>query len=167
MGPERIYAALGPPDGRTLAGPAVVYSDVARVDRYRLQIMPGAFAPLPADVALNVQHDRAAIVARIGAGLELQDGPDQLRMAATLPATPRADQALADVKAGLLLGISAELVVARQTVSGGLRKVEKATLTGLALVDTPAFPQSEIEAMAARIAAEQTGGWRRAAEGWL
>ena len=117
----------------------------------RERILPGAFAPLPDDVTVDVQHDRGAIVARSGAGLVLEDDADSLRFTATLPDTPRAAQAMADVRAGLLRGASVAMEVMRERFEGTLRVIEKARIVAVSLVDSPAYPQSVIDAREARL----------------
>lgn len=146
-------------EGRELRGPAVVYGDEARIGpRMRERFEPGAFAELPADATLTIQHDRAAIVARLGVGLTLADSPGALEMRAELPDTPRATQALADVRAGLLRGLSVEFVALRERYQGALRIIERARLIGISIVDDPAYPASTVEAREARLDGEALGG---------
>ena len=133
-------------DGRGISGVAIRYGDVARIGAVRERFAPGAFAPLPADLLLTVQHDRAAPIARLGAGLSLSDDGAALRFEAALPETPRADAALADVRAGLLAGASVEFRALRVRNAAGERVIERAALVGLSLVDTPAYPAASIAA---------------------
>lgn len=134
-------------EGRRLTGTAVVYGDEARIGpRLRERFEPGAFDPLPDDYTLTVQHDRGRIIARPGVGLELRDSAEALSMVAELPDTPRADEALADVRAGLLRGLSLEFVARRERIEGDVRIIERAHLSRLSLVDSPAYPRSVVEA---------------------
>ena len=166
--PERVeirLATLAAPDGRRLAGVAVPYGEIASIGgMFRERFEPGAFTgEINPEATLTVQHDRAAIVARQGAGLTLADTPGAVTMAADLPATPRADQALADVRAGLLRGLSAEFVALRERFEGDLRVVERAKLVRLSLVDSPAYSSAMVEARAA-LRGPQMAGRRRV---WL
>ena len=144
---------------RVLEGDAVVYGDEARIGRARERIEPGAFAPLRELVYLVVQHARGEPIARRGRGLALQDGPDRLAMRAELPATPRADQALADVREGLLTGLSVEMVVREEEWAGDLRIIRRADLVRLSLVDVPAYGRSEVVARERALHAEERRRW--------
>ena len=151
----RIAEIRAEGDGRTVTGTVVRYGDEARIGVVRERIMPGAFAPLPADVLMDVQHERGAIIARTGSGLTLQDDDDSLRFIAELPDTPRAAQALADVKAGLLRGASVAMEVTRERwEEGALRVIEKARIVAVSLVDSGAYPDSVISAREARLVAQ-------------
>jgi len=140
---------------RTLEGTIVEYGDEARIGAVRERIEPGAFAPLPEHTMLTVQHVRAAPIARGGAGLVLADSPRALEMRATLPPTPRADQALADVRAGILRGLSVEMIVRRETWEAGVRVIHDAQIVRIALVDDPAYPRSEVVAREAKLKVER------------
>ena len=114
--------------GRTLAGTAMPYGTIAPDFRERFE--PGAFGEVGA-VDLNLQHDPAVVVARAAS---LTDGPRELSVRATLP---DGAAALALVKRGALRGFSVEFKATRERREAGVRVVERATLTGLALVDRP------------------------------
>ena len=141
---ERRYVELRADDtGRTLRGVAVTYGDVAKVAGLEERIQPGALG----DVILNASHDRAAPLARTGgAGLELSDTAERLAFAATLPETRAADDVLTLVRTGVMRGASIEMRVSAQRFEGGVRVIERAQLGGIAIVDSPAYPASEIEA---------------------
>ena len=129
-------------EGRRLTGVAVPYSTPARIGEFTEQFMPGAFGDVRSlDVILNRQHDRRVPLARTGGGgLVLTDGPDALRMEATLPGTRDADDALELVRRGVLRGLSVEFRNLRDSWSGNLRTVHQARLGGIGLVDRPAYP---------------------------
>ena len=152
---ERRYFELrAEAGGRTLSGVAVRYGDVATVLPWgRERIEAGAFGDVAgADVVLNVQHDRGRPIARTGGGgLTLADGPDALAVRAELPPTREADDALANVRGLIVRGLSAEFVAIAERMESGVRVIERAELVGLGLVDTPAYPQSEIEARRAAL----------------
>ena len=144
---ERRYVELRADDtGRTLRGVAVTYGDVAKVAGLEERIEPGAFGTL-GDVILNGHHDRAQPLARTGgAGLELSDTAERLAFAATLPETRAADDVLTLVRGGVMRGASIEMRVTGQRFEGAVRVIERAQLAAIGIVDTPAYPASEIEA---------------------
>ena len=83
---------------------------------------------------------------RTGAGLTLVDGPERLTFSADLPQTSASDDVLTLVRTNILRGASIEMRVTGERVEGGVRIIEKARLSAIGVVDTPAYPQSEIEA---------------------
>ena len=108
---------------------------------------PGAFAGSMGDVILNASHDRAAPLARTGgAGLELSDTGERLAFTATLPETRAADDVLTLVRTGVMRGASIELRVTGERFESGVRVIERAILAAIGIVDTPAYPASEVEA---------------------
>ena len=124
--------------GRTLAGPVLVYGDVAPGHRERIEA--GAFAPVPG-VPLNIQHDPGLVVLEAGA-YELTDGPAALELRAELP---ESSAAVRLVQRGALRGYSVEFRALEAGDVGGVRVVRRAELLGVGLVDTPAYPRSRPE----------------------
>ena len=152
---ERRYCELrAAPDGRTLEGVAVRYGDTARLPWGRERIEAGAFGDVArADVILNASHERAAPLARTGGGgLVLADGPDALTIRATLPATRMGDDVLALVHAKVMRGLSIEFRPIAERIEAGVRVIERAVLSGIGVVDSPAYPASEVEARRAAMA---------------
>ena len=131
---------------------AVRYGDTARLPWGRERVEAGAFAPL-GDVMLNAHHERAAPLARVGAGLTLDDTAERLAFSAELPATRAADDVLELVRAGVMRGASVEMRVTAERFESGVRVVERATLAAIGVVDTPAYPASEVEARKAALPA--------------
>ena len=125
--------------GRTLSGVALRYGDTS--SDYRERFAPGALRH-SGRIDVNLQHDAAVIVAR---NAVLNDGPRALEVRAELPA---ASAALALVRRGALNGFSIEFHSRAERREGGIRVVERADLTGLALVDRGAYPQSKAEVRA-------------------
>ena len=126
--------------GRTLTGTAIRYGDISPDFRERFE--PGAFGEVRA-VDLNLQHDPAVVVVRRAT---LTDSPQELRVSATLP---EGSAALALVRRGSLNGYSIEFHAKRERRdAAGIRVVEAADLTGLALVDRGAYPASQAEVRA-------------------
>lgn len=149
----RLYTALqlSAPDSREITGTAVRYGEVTPGRQYmglRVQIEPGAFGNVSgADVILNVQHDRTKPLARTGGGgLSLLDSPEALLVRAILPRTRRGNDTLALVRSKVLRGLSVEANPTSKRIDGETLIVEAADLTGLGIVDRPAFPASEINA---------------------
>ena len=122
--------------GRTLSGRALVYGDIA--PDFGERFMPGAFGAV-GTVALNLQHDRAIVVAPRAV---LTDTPRSLDVRADLP---EGSAALELVRRGVLSGFSIEFHAKTERREAGIRVVERAELTGLALVDKGAYPQSTAE----------------------
>ncbi|MDE0201594.1 MAG: HK97 family phage prohead protease [Rhodospirillaceae bacterium] len=144
---ERRYVELrAAAEGRRLEGVAVRYGDTARLPWGRERVAVGAFRPL-GDVLLNASHDRAAPLARTGgAGLVLLDTADQLAFRADLPVTRAADDVLELVRAGVMRGASVEMRVSAERIERGVRVIERAVLSAIGIVDSPAYPASEVEA---------------------
>ena len=122
--------------GRTLSGRALVYGDVSPDFRERFE--PGAFGEVRT-VPINLQHDLRLVVT--DAAL-LTDSARSLDVRADLP---EGSAALALVRRGALTGFSIEFHAKAERREAGVRVVERAELTGLALVDRGAYPQSTAE----------------------
>ena len=155
------------PDRPKLGGPLLRYGERAKLPGFEEEFRARAFGDVAGvDVLLNVQHDRARPLVRAGNGLELVDGPAELRAEFQLPETRDGQDAALMVRQKVLRGLSIEFRVAPdgETWEGGLRTIHKAALLGLALVDAPAYPGSVVsaraEARAAALAAPErrTGG---------
>ena len=145
---EHRFSEIDPPEGdsRILEGTVMKYGDVAAVAGRRERFTPGAFAPV-GDVILNKQHERVSPLARTeGGGLELIDGETELRMRAALPETREATDALELVRKRVLRGLSVEFRAIEEHVEAGVRVITRAILSGIGLVDRPAYPQSLAEA---------------------
>lgn len=134
-------------DGRAITGAALNYGDIAKLPFGRETFDPGAFGDVAAlDVIANVQHERTRPIARTGGGgLVLTDSPEKLAIRADLPKTRDADDALELVRTGVLRGWSVEFNPLRRSQEGDLRRIHRADLSGLGLVDRPAYTQSVAE----------------------
>ena len=148
MEPERRYFELrqGDDGGRTLTGTAIRYDDVALLPWGRERIEANAFAPLGGNIFLNFQHDRGRPLARTGGGgLTITDDSSSMEIRAELPSTREADDVLELVRQSIVRGLSVEFVADRETFEGqDLRIIEKARLYAVAVVDEPAYSQSEL-----------------------
>ncbi len=143
---ETRYAELRA-DGNSLIGVALRYGDVAVISGQPERFEPGAFGDVAAlDVVLNRQHDRRAPLARTGGGgLILSDSSESLRMAAELPNTRDAADTLELVRTGVLRGLSVEFRAIREALEHGVRVIQEAVLTGLGVVDRPAYTESTVQ----------------------
>ena len=134
-------------DGRVITGAALNYGDVARLRAGREVFDPRPFGDVSAlDVIANIQHNRERPLARTGGGgLTLNDSAERLAVRADLPNTRDADDALELVRTGVLRGWSIEFDPHRESQDGDLRRIHRALLGGLGLVDRPAYRQSLAE----------------------
>lgn len=136
--------------GRVITGTAVPYGEAARMPWGEELIEAGAFGDVrAADLILNMMHDRSVPLARSSsplAPLTVESTVAGLSFRAELVATRQGDDALAMVRSGLLRGASVEFRAERDAWEGDLRRVQRATLVGIALADRPAYPGALIEA---------------------
>ena len=139
MEPERRAGGEFRVQGRTLTGVALRYGDVS--PDFQERFLPGSLAH-DGRVDVNLQHDAGVVLAR---GAALTDGPRELRVRADLP---EGSAALQLVRRGALNGFSIEFNAQAERREAGIRVIERATLSGLALVDRGAYPQSVAEVRA-------------------
>ena len=131
-----------------LTGIVVTYNEeTSRTSFGREKILPGAFGDVAdADVVLNRQHDRSQPLARTGkGGLRLIDSESELRAEVTFPDTQDARDAYTLVKDEVLRGFSVEMIVTSERYVDEVRVITGAVLTGLGLVDKPAYSLSKAE----------------------
>ena len=131
----------------TLAGVAMPYGSIADLGGgLRERFEPGAFGPdvARADVLANWQHAREAPLGRTGTGggLTLTDGPEALRVELVLPATVAGRDVAELASRRVLRGWSVEFRAAVDRFEGGVRVVQRAVLSGLAVVDRPAYGEA-------------------------
>ena len=141
MKTERRFAPFTV-EGRVLSGRALVYGDVSPDFNERFE--PGAFGADITAPALNLQHDPGVVLLDAGA-YQLTDGPRALEVRAELA---EGAAALQLVKRGALRGFSIEFRAEQERREAGIRVIELAELTGLALVDTPSYPGATAEVRA-------------------
>ena len=136
--------------GRTITGVAIRYGDIATLPWGRERFEPGAFGMVEnLDVMLNSQHDRQAPLARTGGGgLFLSDSAAALGIKADMPDTQAANDVLELVRKKVLRGLSIEFQATAERQENDLRIVERADLYGVAVVDKPAYPGTDIAARA-------------------
>ena len=166
MKPEtRYFAGLeiraggdGKPD--VLAGVAVPYGSRASIGRFSEEFRAGSIKPHADGVILNVQHDRSRPIARAPDNMRLIDGADALRIEATLPDTREARDTAELVRAGVLKGLSVEFNATGEKWDGEHRTITEATLSGVAVVDRPAYPDASLEARYKAEQARIAPAWR-------
>ena len=137
-------------EGRQIIGDVMVYGRAATVLGPGGTIMqetfqPGAFREYLTGYAtrLNLMHDRSIEIASTAENrrgkLELFDSAEVLRLVATLPAGEPFDMALELVRDGTASQTSIEFRAIDQRIEGEKRTIERATLPGVALVDSGAY----------------------------
>ena len=132
-------------DDRILRGTVVRFGQAARIaDMFDEVIEPGALKF--EDVILNVGHDRRTPLSRTGAGLILRETTDDITLEARIAETQAGNDAIALVRAKVLRGFSIEMTVLqnRWSAGGTKRTIRSATMSGIGLVDRPAYPESTI-----------------------
>ena len=98
-------------------------------------------------MVLNRQHQRVVPLARTdGGGLELRDVEGKLVMKAELPETQDAKDVLELVRKKVLRGLSVEFKALEEYIENGVRVITRAVLSGIGVVDTPAYSGSVVEA---------------------
>ena len=138
MNPEHRDGVEFRVSGRSLSGRVLVYGDVA--PDFLERFVPGSLAPVPA-VALNLQHDSRTVLLDAGEFV-LNDTERALEIRAELPVGSAAFEL---VRRGALSGFSIEFHALRERREAGIRVIDNALLTGIALVDHGAYPQSKAE----------------------
>lgn len=145
---RRLYcrAEISPENEMQLSGRAIRYGDVATLPFGKEVIDQGAFGDLSStDVILNRQHDRGMPLARTGGGgLVIDDSPTGLMLRAELPDTATGREAITLVRSGVLRGFSVEFRALREYVRDRILHVAEAALIAIALVDRPAYPESQV-----------------------
>lgn len=142
--PERRYAELRASDNG-ITGVLLRYGDEARFGTFRERFAPGA-VELRSDLIANIMHDRAKPVARTGAGLHVAATEDGLDARIEWPETVYAREAKELVESRILRGFSVEFHALKERFEGRTRIIERAEVSGLGIVDRPAYPESQIEA---------------------
>ena len=137
MNERRSFEIRAADDG-TLSGVVVPYNKPTTIGSFREQFAPGSLRF--DDVLLNRQHQRGVALARTGGGgLELTDGPAELRASITLPDTQDGRDVLTLIRKGVLRGLSAEFHATREEWTGNLRTIREAVLMGVGVVDSPQY----------------------------
>ena len=131
-------------EGRRLSGVVMTYNQISPSHRERFE--PRSLR-LAEAVHLDLDHDPERAVAWYpGGGLAIENGRDSVTMRAELPPLPAADRALEEIRAGLATGLSIKFRAVRERRDGDLRVVEDAILSGIAIVRSPSYDTSRVEA---------------------
>ena len=144
---EYRFSELEVPEegSRILQGVVLKYGEVANGDYGPERFAPGALEF--SDVVLNRQHQRVVPLARTGgSGLEIQETEGKLTMRADLPDTQDARDTLELVRKKVLRGLSIEFKALEQHIENGVRIITRAILSGIGVVDSPAYVSSVVEA---------------------
>ena len=147
------FAAKPTVDGRKLSGLVVPWG-VSASDR-PIQFAAGSISWAAGEVVLRLMHDHASEppLARLGGTMTLTETAEGLMLAADLPNTTRADDALELIRTGVIDSLSAEVAITARDDSTTPPTVTAAVLSAAALVPTGAFKDSklfELERTAAR-----------------
>ena len=147
---RRAFEFRASDDGGTVEGTVVPYGQPARIADFTERFLPGSLSF--GDVIANRQHDRHRPLARTnGGGLTLTDSATELRARIELPDTADGRDVRELVRLGVLRGLSAEFRTVRDQWEGSARTIHEAKLTGLAIVDVPAYAGAGIEAREAAL----------------
>ena len=116
--------------------------------------MPGFFQNLgDKRIRVNVQHDRTKPIAANLYGLKLHDSEKSLIAETTLPDTAAGHEIREYVQLGIYTGYSSQFHARRET-RDTMRVLQEGLLTGIGIVDEPAYPKSTIELRAEDFLAE-------------
>ena len=142
----------------TVSGVVVAYGDIARLGvRTRERFEPGSLELYKRGVMANVQHRRDRPVARYpDAGLRFVRTRQALRTEIDLPDTSDGRDAWELVKRRVLTGLSLEFRAGESDVrqDGDTLVVQRGIVTGVALVDTPAYPKSTLDKLRGALEAD-------------
>ena len=124
MGPGRLFGVL------------MVYNTRAR-DRDEL-FLPGSLSWPDSGIVLNRQHSRQSPIMRVTPIVE----GDEVRIDEQIIDTTAGRDAAAEIRSGLLTGLSVEFRATAQKIVGGVRRISAAVLGGVGLVDSASYPTS-------------------------
>ena len=143
---HRYTAELRETEIGTLRATVIRYGERANIAGFTEEFLPGSLDHK--DVVANLHHDRSKVIARTnGGGLNLLDSPESLSMELGFLPTQDAQDARTLARRGVLSGVSIEFRAIKDQWQGNHRTIEKAELSGLALVPRPAYQGSKIEAV--------------------
>jgi hypothetical protein len=138
----------GDGDGRTVVGVAVPFDEVGQGPRGPEVVKPGAFTRTldhmrRAGRSLKVfrAHDTAHPVGTVVAAEESDSG---LLVEVRIADTQAGDEALREVRAGMLDSFSIGFVAKRERTVAGVRQLLEVALQELSLVALPAYPGARV-----------------------
>jgi HK97 family phage major capsid protein len=136
---------------RTITGRIVAFEEVANASTGKVIFAKDSVAP--ADVKLNLEHDRTR---PIGKTLSMTVNEDSIDATFKIANTTAGSDALEEAMAGLRDGFSIELAVDEYTMEkDGSMRVLAGELTGVALVTEPAVRSARVSEVAATEAEEK------------
>jgi phage head maturation protease len=149
---------------RTLTGVLLPYGEVSRPARDEATGKPARFKFAegtvtlpddPADVVLNIAHDRETLNMQVGVATELAPQPTGVQATFRVARTPEGDRVLALAEDRILKAFSAEVEGEFEADQDGVQNAKATTLIGAAVVRVPAFAGAHITSVAASAAQDQ------------
>ena len=134
----------------TVRGAAVIWGDEAKLGRgpsaLRERFQRAALKPYDRGVIASVQHNRGALLAQYpNGGMRLDSRDRGLFVEIDVPNTSAGRDCVTLIEQGALRGLSVEFMPEKMREEGDNQIViERALLTGVSIVDRPAYPQSEL-----------------------
>ena len=122
-----------------IAGTLLTYGERAS-DRAEL-FESGALRWPDNGIVLRRQHQRGAPIMRV---IPETRGAEVV-IDAPLPDTQAGRDAAAEIRQGLMTGLSVEFRASRQRYASGVRRIAAALLSGAGLVDSPSYSGSQVE----------------------
>ena len=158
--PEKRFAEFRVDDDG-ISGTIIRYGDRSSFGDWSEEFLPDSISF--DDMIVNLQHDRSRPVARTGgAGLTITNGPESLDASISFPETVYGREARELVSAGILRGFSMEFRASGERWKGRHRVVLAARMTGFAIVDKPAYTDSQIaKRMAERKGLDENSNFTR------
>ena len=91
---------------------------------------------------LNRQHERKNPILKF---LPVE-ASGRVAIDVEVPSTAAGSDAISELRAGLFSGLSIEFKAIKEHIVGGVKRISEAILTGAALVDSPSYSRSVVEA---------------------
>lgn len=152
---------------RILTGLAVPYGAVAILPRGRRERFEAGAARSSGEALLNLQHAPTILLAREPDGLTFEQSDAGLRFRAVLADTQDAADAVKLVEARVIRGVSVEFRSVRERFDmSGVRSLQDALVSGLALAARPIYQGTTVEVVEARML-EAPVGWPSRRRVWL
>jgi len=132
--------------GEGFTGTLLNFSDIADKGSYRERAESQGIS-LKDRLMLNYMHERSQPIARVGTEfLQIERSDKSIDVVLNKwPETNVARESKAQWEAGNLTGLSMEIVVDEASWDGdNLRTIKSGQIVGMAMVDEPAYPMSEI-----------------------
>ena len=138
-------------NARTITGRIVAFEEQANASTGKVIFAKGSV--VPADVKLNLEHDRTR---PIGKTLSMSVNEDSIDATFKIANTTAGSDALEEAMSGLRDGFSIELAVDEYTMEkDGTMRVLAGEMTGVALVTEPAVRSARVSEVAATEAEEE------------